>query len=94
MTLCNNEGTAWTGVQLGSNLAQTFFTGLAGKQSKLFISILLSGTTWKDGTNTIEFGPSLENMLYSNNRDKNSSYQYVKRLIKPKENEPGLFIDL
>lgn len=91
VTLCNSEGTAWTGVQLGSNLAQTFFYGLT---SQYFISTLLAGTKWTNGSNTIEFGPSLETMLYSNNYDKSPSYQYVKRVFSVRQNTPSSLTEL
>ncbi len=80
VTLCNRTGTAWTGVQLGSNLAQTFYKG-----STYYILAIIAGTEWTNGSNTIQFSGNFKNMEYANNIDKDPSYQYVKRLITVKQ---------
>ena len=91
VTLCNKKGTAWTGVQLGSNLAQTF-------QMSNPTLIILSGSKWTDGSNTMTIGKTIEiervyvkelddfrvtcSMEYGNNYDKSYSLQYIKRLFE------------
>ncbi len=90
VTLCNKTGTAWTSVQLGSNKAQTFhkaaqiFNPSKGtyQTSSYFTPALLCGSSWTDGSNTIQFGPSMATMLYTNSKDKRSTYQYVKRIVE------------
>lgn len=84
VTLCNKKGTAWTGVQLGSNLAQTF-------QMSNPTLIILSGSKWTDGSNTMTIGKTIKterngailtiSMDYANNDDKSENYQYIKRMI-------------